>query len=69
MASFIAKTKVMIPEVKASILVKGAAGLLAQAKDSCCKLSWNFNLEREGNQVHVLNAPSLGATSSLATAN
>jgi L-2-hydroxyglutarate oxidase len=39
-ASFIAKTKVMIPEVKASILVKRSAGLLAQAKDSCGKLSW-----------------------------
>jgi L-2-hydroxyglutarate oxidase len=69
MASFISKAKVMIPEVEASMLVKGSAGVRAQAMDPAGKLLMDFNVEREGNQVHVLNAPSPGATSSLAIAS
>lgn len=69
MASFIAKAKIMIPEVEASMLVKGSAGVRAQAMDPSGKLLMDFNVEREGNQVHVLNAPSPGATSSLAIAS
>ena len=69
MSSFIAKAKVMIPEVEASMLVKGSAGVRAQAMDPSGKLLMDFNVEREGNQVHILNAPSPGATSSLAIAN
>jgi len=69
MASFIAKAKVMIPEVEASMLVKGSAGVRAQGMDPSGKLLMDFNVEREGNQVHVLNAPSPGATSSLAIAS
>lgn len=68
MASFIAKAKVMIPDVEASMLVKGSAGVRAQAMDPSGKLLMDFNVEREGNQVHVLNAPSPGATASLAIA-
>jgi L-2-hydroxyglutarate oxidase len=66
MSSFIAKAKIMIPEVEASMLVKGTAGVRAQAMDSKGILLMDFNIERYGNQVHVLNAPSPGATSSLA---
>lgn len=69
MASFIAKAKVMIPEVEANMLVKGSAGVRAQAIDPAGKLLMDFNIERNGNQVHVLNAPSPGATSSLAIAS
>lgn len=69
MSSFIAKAKIMIPEVEASMLVKGSAGVRAQAMDPAGKLLMDFNIEREGNQVHVLNAPSPGATSSLAIAS
>jgi L-2-hydroxyglutarate oxidase len=69
MASFIAKAKVMIPEVDVSMLVKGSAGVRAQAMDPSGKLLMDFNVERQGNQVHVLNAPSPGATSSLAIAS
>lgn len=69
MASFIAKAKVMIPEVEASMLVKGSAGVRAQAMDPAGKLLMDFNVERDGNQIHVLNAPSPGATSSLAIAD
>jgi (S)-2-hydroxyglutarate dehydrogenase len=69
MASFIAKAKKMIPEVDACMLEKGSAGVRAQAMDQSGNLVMDFNVEREGNQVHVLNAPSPGATSSLAIAS
>jgi L-2-hydroxyglutarate oxidase len=69
MTSFIAKAKIMIPDVDASMLVKGSAGVRAQAMNPEGKLLMDFNIEREGNQVHVLNAPSPGATSSLAIAS
>jgi L-2-hydroxyglutarate oxidase len=68
MSSFIAKAKIMIPEVEASMLVKGTAGVRAQAMSAEGTLLMDFNIEREGNQIHVLNAPSPGATSSLAIA-
>jgi len=69
MSSFIAKAKIMIPEVEANMLVKGTAGVRAQAMSAEGTLLMDFNIEREGNQVHVLNAPSPGATSSLAIAS
>lgn len=68
MSSFIAKAKIMIPEVEASMLVKGTAGVRAQAMSSEGTLLMDFNIEREGNQIHVLNAPSPGATASFAIA-
>jgi L-2-hydroxyglutarate oxidase len=64
--SFIAKAKVMIPDVEAHMLEKGSAGVRAQAMDTSGKLLMDFNVIRDGHQVHVLNAPSPGATSSLA---
>ena len=69
MSSFIAKAKIMIPEVEASMLVKGTAGVRAQAMSAEGTLLMDFNIERAGNQIHVLNAPSPGATSSLAIAS
>jgi L-2-hydroxyglutarate oxidase len=68
-SSFIAKAKIMIPEVEANMLVKGTAGVRAQAMSAEGTLLMDFNIEREGNQIHVLNAPSPGATSSLAIAS
>ena len=69
MAAFIAKAKAMIPEVEAHMLVKGSAGVRAQALSESGQLLMDFNIQREGNQIHVLNAPSPGATSSLAIAS
>jgi L-2-hydroxyglutarate oxidase len=69
MSSFIAKGRNMMPELNASMLVKGTAGVRAQAMDTQGKLLMDFNIERTGNQIHVLNAPSPGATSSLAIAS
>jgi L-2-hydroxyglutarate oxidase len=68
-SSFIAKAKILIPEVEAKMLVKGTAGVRAQAMSAEGTLLMDFNIEREGNQIHVLNAPSPGATSSLAIAS
>jgi L-2-hydroxyglutarate oxidase len=51
------------------MLVKGTAGVRAQAMSAEGTLLMDFNIEREGNQIHVLNAPSPGATSSLAIAS
>lgn len=69
MSSFIAKAKVMIPDVESNMLQKGSAGVRAQAMDVDGKLLMDFKIERVGNQIHVLNAPSPGATSSLAIAS
>lgn len=68
MSSFIAKAKIMVPEVEAHMFVKGSAGVRAQAMDSHGNLLMDFKVERESNQIHVLNAPSPGATAALAIA-
>lgn len=69
MSSFIKKAKKMLPEIDSTMLVKGTAGVRAQAIDDHGKLLMDFHIKREGNQIHVLNAPSPGATSSLAIAS
>jgi L-2-hydroxyglutarate oxidase len=66
---FLKKAKKLIPDIDASMFVKGTAGVRAQAMDSNGKLLMDFNIIREGNQIHVLNAPSPGATASLAIAD
>lgn len=69
MSSFIAKAKTLIPEINESMLVKGTAGVRAQAMDPQGNLIMDFRITRDQNQVHVLNAPSPGATCSLAIAS
>jgi L-2-hydroxyglutarate oxidase len=68
-ALFLKKAKKLIPDINASMFVKGTAGVRAQAMDASGKLLMDFNIIREKNQVHVLNAPSPGATASLAIAD
>jgi len=68
-ALFLKKAKKLIPDINGSMFVKGTAGVRAQAMDSSGKLLMDFNIIREKNQVHVLNAPSPGATASLAIAD
>jgi len=65
---FIAKAQKMIPDVDASMFEKGPAGVRAQAISPKGELQMDFNIFRRGRQVHVLNAPSPGATASLAIA-
>jgi L-2-hydroxyglutarate oxidase len=68
-SSFLEKAKKLIPEIDSTMFVKGTAGVRAQAMDESGKLLMDFNIVREGNQIHVLNAPSPGATASLAIAD
>lgn len=69
MKDFIAKAKKMIPDVDATMLERGPAGVRAQAISPQGELQMDFNIVRNGRQIHVLNAPSPGATASLAIAS
>jgi len=69
MKDFIAKAQKMIPDIDSSMLETGPAGIRAQAISQEGKLQMDFNVVRKGSQIHVLNAPSPGATASLAIAS
>ncbi|MFT7484556.1 MAG: L-2-hydroxyglutarate oxidase [Candidatus Paceibacteria bacterium] len=58
----------LLPGVKADWLEPAPAGVRAQALDRSGKLVDDFVVHRSGNVVHLLNAPSPAATSSLAIA-
>jgi L-2-hydroxyglutarate oxidase len=66
---FLKKAKKLVPDIKADMFTKGTAGVRAQAMAQSGKLMMDFNIVREGNQIHILNAPSPGATASLAIAD
>ena len=66
---FLKKAKALVPDIKAGMFTKGTAGFRAQAMAKSGKLMMDFNIVREGNQIHILNAPSPGATASLAIAD
>lgn len=66
---FIKKAQKLIPDINSSHLIKGTAGVRAQAMDDSGKLLMDFNIVRYKNQIHVLNAPSPGATASLSIAD
>lgn len=66
---FLSKARKMMPELKLEHLQKGNAGVRAQAMDMDGNLIMDFNIEKRGRQIHVLNAPSPGATASLAIAD
>ena len=56
----------LVPEVRPEHLVPGGAGVRAQAVSPDGRLVDDFVIEEAGSTVHVLNAPSPGATASLA---
>jgi (S)-2-hydroxyglutarate dehydrogenase len=56
----------LVPEVMESDLIPGGAGVRAQAMSSDGKLVQDFSIIEQRAAVHVLNAPSPGATASLA---
>jgi L-2-hydroxyglutarate oxidase len=62
---FTASLARMIPEVTMADLVKCEAGVRAQAINPDGSLVDDFLIREEANQIHVLNAPSPAATSSL----
>lgn len=65
---FVKKAKVLIPDIEAHMFEQRSAGVRAQAISQSGQLLMDFKIKRVGNQIHVLNAPSPGATASLAIA-
>jgi L-2-hydroxyglutarate oxidase len=58
----------LVPEIREGDLVPGGAGVRAQALSPSGEMVQDFWIQRQKNAVHVLNAPSPGATASLAIA-
>ena len=56
----------LVPEIRESDLAPGGAGVRAQAMSPDGTLVQDFHLLPRRNALHVLNAPSPGATASLA---
>ena len=66
---FVKSLQGLVPELKGSDLDTGGSGVRAQAVDSSGRLLDDFRIEEVEGAVHVLNAPSPGATSSLVIGN
>jgi (S)-2-hydroxyglutarate dehydrogenase len=64
-AAFTKALQRLIPEVQESDLIPGSAGVRAQACDRTGGLLDDFSIVEDSKMVHVLNAPSPAATSSL----
>ena len=62
---FVAAARKLLPELEARDVFAGPAGIRAQALSADGALVDDFVLERRPGVVHVRNAPSPGATSSL----
>ena len=56
----------LLPALRREHLIQGGAGVRAQAVDARGGLVDDFVIETAGRAVHVLNAPSPGATASIA---
>lgn len=63
---FVKDLKKLVPAVRAEDLCIGNAGIRAQVVTSDGKLMDDFCFEREGDTLHVINAPSPAATASFA---
>lgn len=68
-SDFVKEGRKIIPELKLNHFEKYDSGVRAQAIDLSGKLVEDFYIKRKLNQIHVLNAPSPAATSSLAIAD
>ena len=66
---FLRSLQQLVPELKGDDLATGGSGVRAQAVDRTGKLLDDFRIEAAEGVVHVLNAPSPGATSSLVIGN
>ena len=65
--AFLKSLQVFIPELEMADLLPGPSGVRAQALNSDGSLVDDFVFNTQGNRiVHVRNAPSPGATSSMA---
>jgi L-2-hydroxyglutarate oxidase LhgO len=56
----------LVPATRREFLIEGGAGVRAQAVAPDGSLVDDFVIEEAGNTIHVLNAPSPGATASIA---
>jgi (S)-2-hydroxyglutarate dehydrogenase len=56
----------LVPDIRVDDLEPGGAGVRAQALTATGEFVQDFYILRKANSVHVLNAPSPGATASLA---
>ena len=65
-ASFVKSLRKLVPEIERKDLHEPGAGVRAQAVDRRGQLLQDFSIAQSEDAVHVLNAPSPGATSSLA---
>jgi len=62
---FVASVQRLVPEIIANDLVARGSGVRAQAVDGRGHLIDDFRIEESAGAIHVLNAPSPAATSSL----
>ena len=65
-AAFVHALQILLPEIRESDLVPGGAGVRAQAVSATGALVDDFVIKQSRKAIHVLNAPSPGATASLA---
>lgn len=64
-SAFTKALQVLIPEIQEADLIEGGVGVRAQACDRNGGLLDDFSIIQNKNSIHVLNAPSPAATSSL----
>ena len=64
-AAFVRALKKLLPEIREGDLVPGGAGVRAQAVEADGRLVDDFRIVETERAIHVLNAPSPGATASL----
>jgi len=65
-AAFVTALQRLLPEIRESDLIAGGAGVRAQAVSASGALVDDFVIQQSRHSIHVLNAPSPGATASLA---
>ena len=66
---FVKSLQTLMPEITGDDLGDPGAGVRAQAVDRNGQLLQDFSIAETENAIHVLNAPSPGATSSLSISN
>ncbi len=65
-SAFVRALQKLLPEIRENDLVPGGSGVRAQAVSASGALVDDFVIKQSRNAIHVLNAPSPGATASLA---
>ncbi len=63
--AFVRALQRLMPELESHQLVRGGAGVRAQALRRDGSLADDFEIARQDRMIHILNAPSPGATASL----